>query len=128
MLTHKREVCHRRAAMQAEFDVEITAGEGGHGHVQVQCIYIRYPKSEDAGYDARPVESPKLYDSQRARVILASCLTWGTTSVRMGIGGRYRATMLAVEPDCVYTTMREAPTLSAARTADDAMAYQRQYL
>ena len=58
--------------------------------------------------------------------ILASCLTWGTTSVRMGIGGRYRATMLAVEPDCVYTTMREAPTLSAARTADDAMAYQRQ--
>ncbi len=42
--------------------------------------------------------------------------------MRMGIGGRYRATMLAVEPDCVYTTMREAPTLSAARTADDAMA------
>jgi hypothetical protein len=62
----------------------------------------------------RAVHAP---DSAHLSPVLTTC---GTTSVRIGMGGRYLATSCAVRPLAVYTTISAAATLSAARTAEEA--------
>mmetsp|Transcript_18797 Transcript_18797/g.56033 ORF Transcript_18797/g.56033 Transcript_18797/m.56033 type:complete len:221 (+) Transcript_18797:296-958(+) len=67
--------------------------------------------------------SPRVSSSCRALCLPISCqrllldTRCGTTKARIGMSGRYFATSWAVSPVFVYTTIKEACTLSAQRTA-----------